>query len=130
MKFKELVKLQGVISVGRTKEGIEVEVLKGSSPSLPKEVNGMKVIKVEVDKDYDEERTQKHRPLRPGIRLRGALTGGSLGLIFKHKGERYLMTAYHLFVADPERLKNPEKGRPAYQEPGSLMIGREGYINV
>ena len=95
--MKELIKIDGVVSVGKTKEGVEVEIYKGTSPALPNEINGQPVIVKELEKEEDEVY------LKPGKSIRN----GSAGLFFNKDGYQLMVTAHHVFLDE----KNTKKGQ-------------------
>lgn len=90
----KLMAIPGVMSVGLTLDGIEVQVKKGTK--VPAEIDGVKVETIETNEVEELVGYMGiYSPLRPGV----VLNAGSVGFFVEWRGNRYAITASHLWKA-------------------------------
>jgi len=90
----KLLAIPGVRSIGLSLAGIEVQVKRGTK--VPADIGGVKLIVIETDEDEKlVDYMGSYSPLRPGV----FLNSGSVAFFVKWRGNKYAITASHLWKA-------------------------------
>lgn len=101
----KLMAIPGVMSVGLTLDGIEVQVKRGTK--VPADIGGVKLIVIETDEDEKlVDYMGSYSPLRPGVFFHS----GSVAFFVEWRGNKYAITASHLWKAGSWK-----KGSQVYQ---------------
>lgn len=95
----KLMAIPGVMSVGLTLDGIEVQVKRGTK--VPADIGGVKLIVIETDEDEKlVDYMGSYSPLRPGVFFHS----GSVAFFVEWRGNKYAITASHLWKAGSWRI--------------------------